>query len=225
MDELATLALDTAVSAGAAYADVRAVLEETESLTVQDQRVEGVGRETTRGVGIRVLVDGAWGFAGTARLDATNIAEAARAAVAIARASVPARRRPIELAPLEVLTGSFVTPHKIDPFDVAVEEKLQLLLGATAAAAQVPGLAFSRASADAWKTTKWFLSSDGANLHQTLLQVAGGVESIAVDDTQVQSRSFPNSFRGYCATGGWEDIVDLDLPGRAPHYAEQAVAL
>ena len=225
MDELATLALDTAVSAGADYADVRAVLEETESLTVQDQRVEGVSRETTRGVGVRVLVDGAWGFAGTARLDTANITQAARAAVAIARSSVSSRRRPVELAPLEVLTGAYVTPHATDPFDVAVEEKLQLLLAATAAAREVPGLAFSRASADAWKTTKWFLSSDGARLHQTLLQVAGGVESIAVDDTQVQSRSFPNSFRGYCATGGWEDIVDLDLPGRAPGYAEQAVAL
>ena len=225
MDELATLALDTAVSAGADYADVRAVTEETESLTVQDQRVEGVARETTRGVGIRVLVDGAWGFAGTARLDSANITQAARAAVAIARASVPARRRPIELAPLDVLTGSYVTPHDVDPFDVGLEEKLQLLLAATAAARQVQGLAFARASADAWKTTKWFLSSDGARLEQTLLQVAGGVESIAVDDTQVQSRSFPNSFRGYCATGGWEDIVALDLAARAPGFAEQAVAL
>ena len=225
MDELATLALDTAVSAGAQYADVRAVVEETESLTVQDQRVEGVSRETTRGVGIRVLVDGAWGFAGTARLDHGNVISAARTAVAIARASVPARRRPVELAPAEVQTGTYVTPHSVDPFSVAVDEKLQLLLAATAASAQVPGLAFSRASADAWKTTKWFLSSEGARLHQTLIQVAGGVESIAVDDTQVQTRSFPNSFRGYCATGGWEDIVDLDLPGQAPGYAEQAVAL
>ena len=225
MEELATLALDTALSAGAEYADARAVIEETESLTVQDQRVEGVARGTTRGVGVRVLVDGAWGFAGTARLDTANITNAARAAVTIARASAPARRAPVVLAPLEILTGEYVTPHGTDPFSVAVEDKLELLLAATAAAREVPGLAFSRASTDAWKTTKWFLSSEGARLQQTLLQVAGGVESIAVDDTQVQSRSFPNSFRGYCGTGGWEDIVELDLTGRAPHYAEQAVAL
>jgi TldD protein len=225
MDELATLALDTAVSAGADYADVRAVTEQTESLTVQDQRVEGVARETTRGVGIRVLVDGAWGFAGTARLDTGSVTDAARAAVAIARASAPARRAPIELAPLEVLTGSYVTPHDRDPFDVGVEEKLEMLLAATAAAGQVQGLAFARASADAWKTTKLLVSSDGARLDQTLIQVSGGMSAMAVDDTQVQQRSFPNSFRGYCATGGWEDVVDLDLAGRAPRYAEEAVAL
>ncbi len=225
MEDLATQALDTAVAAGADYADVRAVVDETESVTVQDQRVEGVARETSRGVGIRVLVDGAWGFAGTARMDPASIDHAAAQAVAIARASATARRNRVVLAPVEVLTGEYTTPHSIDPFVVGAEEKLELLLAATAAAGAVEGLAFSRASADAWKTTKWFVSSDGARLHQTLVQVAGGVECFAVDDTQVQSRSFPNSFRGYCGTGGWEDIVALDLAARAPHYAEQVVAL
>ena len=225
MEELATLALDTAVAAGADYTDVRAVIEETESLTVQDQRVEGVSRETTRGIGVRVLANGAWGFAGTARLDRDSITNAARQAVAIAQASAGLRRRPVALSPVDIVTDTYSTPHGIDPLTVAVEDKLELLLAATAAAAEVKGLAFSRASTDAWKTTKWFLSSEGARLHQTLLQIAGGVECIAVDDTQVQSRSFPNSFRGYCATGGWEDIVALDLPGQAPAYAEQAVAL
>ncbi len=102
---------------------------------------------------------------------------------------------------------------------------MSLLLAATAAANSVDGLAFARASSDAWKTTKWFVSSEGARLQQTLVSVAGGVECVAVDDTQVQSRSFPNSFRGYCGTGGWEDIVALNLADRAPMYAEQAVAL
>jgi TldD protein len=225
LDDIAARALDDAVAAGADYADVRAVVEETESLTVQGQRVEGVARETSRGIGIRVLVDGSWGFAGTDRLDAQHVADAARAAVAIARAGVSLRRRPIQLAPLEVLTDRYVTPHQTDPFDVSVEDKLALLLRCTAAAHEVDGLTFAKASTDAWKTTKWFLSSEGARLDQTLLQVAGGVECVAVDDTQVQTRSFPNSFRGYCGTGGWEDVLALDLAERTPRYAEEAVAL
>ncbi|MPZ71843.1 MAG: TldD/PmbA family protein [Nitriliruptorales bacterium] len=225
MDDLATQALDDAMAAGAEYADVRAVHEDRESLTVQDQRVEGVARATSRGVGVRVLVEGSWGFAGTARLDPAHIAEAARSAVAIARAGASLRRRSIELAPLDVEVDRYVTPHSTDPFDVPVEDKLELLLNATAAANSVDGLAFAKASCDAWRITKWFVSSDGARLNQTLLQVAGGVECVAVDDTQVQARSFPNSFRGYCGTGGWEDIVALDLAGRTPRYAEEAVAL
>jgi TldD protein len=225
MEDLATLALDSAVAAGAGYADVRAVTEETESLTVQDQRVEAVGRETTRGVGVRVLVDGAWGFAGTDRLGRDDISGAARRAVAIARASATARREPIRLAPAEAVVGEYTTPHATDPFTVAVEAKLELLLAATAAAQQTAGLAFAKASTDAWKTTKVFLSSEGARLHQTILQISGGVECVAVDDTQVQARSFPNSFRGYCGTGGWEDVLALDLVARAPRYADEAIAL
>jgi TldD protein len=69
------------------------------------------------------------------------------------------------------------------------------------------------------------VSSEGSRIEQTILQVAGGVECVAIDGTQVQTRSFPNSFRGHCGTGGWEDITALDLAGQAPHYAEQAVAL
>ena len=225
MDELAELALDEAVTAGASYADVRAVTEATESLSVQDERVDGVQRRSTRGIGVRVLVDGAWGFAGTARLDRAAVLTTARLATDVARASATARRTRVQLAPQEPVRDVWTTPHRLDPFDVPVDEKLSLLFAATAAAKETPGLAFARASTDAWRTSKVFLSSDGARVSQVLVQVAGGVECVAVGDGEVQTRSFPNSFRGYCGTGGWEDIVALDLPGRAPRHAEEAVAL
>ena len=225
MKDLAQLALDEAVAAGAGYADARAVLEEGESLSVQDDRVEGVERSATRGVGVRVLVDGSWGFAGTARLDREQILAAARRAVAIAKASATAQRRAVRLAPVQVATGSYTTPHATDPFDVGIDDKLELLLAAAAAAHGEPKLSLAKASFDAWRTTKWFVSSEGADLQQTLLQLAGGVECIAVGDGEVQVRSYPNSFRGYCATGGWEDIVALDLVAQAQQHAEQAVAL
>ncbi|MBA2530311.1 MAG: TldD/PmbA family protein [Euzebyales bacterium] len=225
MKDLAQLALDEAVAAGAAYADARAELDETESVSVQDQRVEGVERQASRGIGVRVLVGGSWGFAGTARLDPEHVLQAARMAVEVARASATAQRQPVRLAPVEVVTDTWTTPHAVDPFSVALEDKLELLLSATAAAKTVDGLTFAKASLDAWKATKWFLSSEGADVHQTILQVGGGVECVAVGEREVQTRSFPNSFRGYCGSGGWEDILALDLAGRAPRYAEEAVAL
>ncbi|MGH8901653.1 MAG: PmbA/TldA family metallopeptidase, partial [Egibacteraceae bacterium] len=98
MRELAQLALDEAVSAGAEYADVRTVTEDHESLTVQDQRVEGVEQQTSRGVGVRVIVDGSWGFAATVRSDRREVLGAARLAVEVARASATAQRQPVRLA-------------------------------------------------------------------------------------------------------------------------------
>jgi TldD protein len=223
--DLARLALDETVAAGAGYADVRAVVEDTESLTVQDQRVEGVERQVSRGVGIRVLVDGAWGFAGTARLDRSRIQAAARTAVEVARASSTARREPIELAATDVQQRDWETPHGTDPFDVAIEDKLELLLATTSAASRIRGLALSKSSFDAWRTEKWLLSSEGAELHQRIIHLAAGGECTAIGSNEVQTRSFPNSFRGWCGSGGWEDVVALDLPGAAPRYAEEAVAL
>jgi TldD protein len=213
------------MSAGAAYADVRAVTEDHESLTVQDQRVEGVARHTSRGIGVRVLVDGSWGFAATVRLDRPEMLDAARLAVEVARASATARRQPVRLAPVEPVTATWVTPHERDPFDVPVDEKLDLLLRCTAAASTVHGLAFATASTDAWSTATWFVSSEGANLFQRILHVGGGVECVAISEHDVQRRSFPNSFRGYCGSGGWEDIASLGLEEQAPQYAEEAVAL
>jgi TldD protein len=223
--DVAEVSLDGAVGAGASYADARAVPEESETVAVQDQRVEYASRSTGRGVGIRVLLDGSWGFAATARLDRAALLDTARRAVAIARASGTLQRRPVSLTPTEVHSGRWATPFAVDPFAVPVTEKLDLLLAATAAAARTRGLSFTRANLDAWRTRKWFMSSEGADLEQELLQVGGGVTCVAVGEREVQTRSFPNSFRGYCGSGGWEDIVALNLAGKAPRYAEEAVAL
>jgi TldD protein len=174
---------------------------------------------------VRVLARGSWGFAATARLDRASVLATARRAVEVARASATVQRRPVTLSPVEPLRGRHATPFEVDPFKVAPEEKVGLLFAATAAARTVQGLTLARASTDAWRTTKRFVSSEGADLTQTILQVAGGVECVAVGEDDVQTRSFPNSFRGYCGTGGWEDVAALDLAGQAPGYAEEAVAL
>jgi TldD protein len=225
VEELAALALDEAAGL-ADYADVRAVTEETESVSVQDQRLDGVERATTRGIGIRVLAGGSWGFAATARLERAAVLEAAHRAHAVALASAQVQRRPVRLTPVPVARGAtYTTPLRVDPFTVPLDEKLALLFAATAAAGAVDGLSFTRGSTDAWRTTKRFLSSEGADVAQTVVQVAGGVECVAIADGQLQTRSFPNSFRGYCGTGGWEDVLALDLAGRAPGYAEECVAL
>jgi len=225
VDELAALALDEAAGL-ADYADVRAVMEETESVSVQDQRLDGVERATTRGIGIRVLAGGSWGFAATARLDRAAVLDAAHRAHAVALASASVQRRPVRLAPAPVQRGAVhTTPLATDPFSVPLDEKLTLLFAVTAAATAVPGLAFARASTDAWRTTKRFLSSEGADVAQTIVQVAGGAECVAIGDGELQTRSFPNSFRGYCGTGGWEDVLALDLAGQASAHAEECVAL
>src|SRR5438105_13115419 len=110
MLDTARLAVDVATKAGADYADARLVTEESESLTVKNQEMEGIDRGRSDGVGIRVLVNGFWGFAATARLEDQEVARTAKLAVAIARAASRLPREPGRLAEGEPGEARWETP-------------------------------------------------------------------------------------------------------------------
>src|SRR5687767_3647686 len=110
MRDLTQRALDTASSLGAGYADVRIVRRLEESIAIKTGRVEGVASGESEGLGIRVLVDGAWGFASSHVLSAAEADRVAGEAVRIARASATALRDPTVLDDRPPATGSFETP-------------------------------------------------------------------------------------------------------------------
>src|SRR5436190_23833663 len=98
MRDLGRNAVDAAVGAGASYADARAVFHRSQSVATKNGNVEAVSDVESEGIGVRVLVDGAWGFAGDRRLTDEGARHAARRAVAFARAAGAGQR---ELAPLD----------------------------------------------------------------------------------------------------------------------------
>jgi len=223
--ELTGLALDAATRAGAGYADARFVEEATESITVQDDRVEDLESGRSRGIGVRVLVDGCWGFAATALLDEPSVAAVGRRAVEIARASRRLQRDPVRLSGLEPVVATWSTPVERDPFEVGLDEKLALLLEACAAQRSVPGLGYAQAFVDLWRRRTLFHSSEGSRIDQTVTQTGAGIEAVAVGDGDLQRRTWPNSFRGRCEGGGWEVALGADLVGQGHRIAREAVEL
>jgi TldD protein len=221
--EWADAALAAARAAGADRAEVRVVEELAESVDVRDDRVEGVSRTSSRGVGIRVLANGAWGFAATN--EPAGIAAAARRAVEIARASAPLRGDPVRLDDTPPPSGSYLTPHARNPFDVPLTERIDLLLATAAAGREAKGIAYVEATTDAWQRSTVYRSSDGGWFDQRVVQVGGGLRGTALGEGELQIRSWPNSFRGQFTCGGWEDVVALDLPGHALNACVEAVAL
>ena len=139
-------ALDVARAAGASYADARYLAEDSESIDVENGRVEGVSRGSDAGIGVRVLVDGAWGFAGTALMDAKEIERVAGLAVEIARSSRPLLRAPVVLADEQPVGTFWETPIEEDPFAVSLDEKIDLLLKASAELQSVQGLTIAQSS-------------------------------------------------------------------------------
>ena len=95
MRDLTNRALDTATALGATYADVRVIRRIEESINIKSTRVEGVQSGETEGFGVRVLVDGAWGFAASHHLSTAEADRVAAEAVRIAKASATALRSPV----------------------------------------------------------------------------------------------------------------------------------
>jgi TldD protein len=223
--DVAKQAVRAAMAAGADYADGRIVSEESESLTVRNQEMEGIDRSSSEGIGIRVLVDGYWGFAATARLEAAEIERTAALAVEIARAASRLPMEPVRLAEVEPATGTWHSPMLEDPFNVPLEEKVALLMEATRRMQSVKGLAFAEGGIDLHKTRTYLATSEGTAIEQTSLHSGAGIEATAIGEGEMQRRSFPNSFRGHISAAGWEHIAKLGLIEEAERAGTEAVEL
>ncbi len=225
MLDVAKEAVEAARRAGAHYADARFVREDSESITVRNQEMEGIDRATSKGLGVRVLVDGYWGFAATARSDGPEIARTAGLAVEIARAAARLPREPVKLTEVEPATGTWASPLQDDPFNVSLEEKVALLMEATRLMQQVQGLAFAEGGIDLYRVRTAFASTEGSAIEQTVVHSGAGLDATAISEGELQRRSYPNSFRGHIAAAGWEHIAKLGLLEEAERTATEAVEL
>lgn len=225
MRDVVEAALNAAKLAGATYADARVVDTAHEEVRVASGRVEAVERSDSFGIGVRVLADGAWGFAATRDVTQQSAAEVARQAVVIARASALVRETPVQLSALEPQNGTWAGPVARDPFEVSLEDKLALLLAADEAMRAEPKVAITKAHCGCDRFRKWFGSTDGSFTEQSWTETGAGIEAYAIADGEVLSRSYPSNHGGGWAQAGWEYVESLDLVGQAPRVAEEAAAL
>ncbi len=219
--EVAMRALDAARRAGASYADVRLGRNRSQSVSTRERQITGFEEEETAGFGVRVLVNGAWGFAASRDLTLDEAERVARQAAAQARASASALRRPVELAPAEAVPeGRWRSPIETDPFDVPIEEKVALLLAANEAALGVQGARFVTSSMFFLREEKTFASTDGSYIEQTIYRALPQMNVTAVASGDFQTRlSTPVQPMGL----GYEHVRNAKLVENAPLWAEDAV--
>ncbi|HEY3374461.1 MAG TPA: TldD/PmbA family protein [Candidatus Aquicultor sp.] len=225
MKDLTSLALDVAKTYGATYADIRIIEEQSESISIKNGRVEDASTSTNYGFGVRVIADGAWGFAGSFRVEKQEIERVARLAVDIAKASALIKKENVVLAPAPVIQDTYRTPIEIDPFSISLEDKLTLLSAAEEAVRKTPGVAIATASMDISKQHKIFASLDGSYIEQYITESGAALDAIAIAGGEIQERSYPNSHGGDTATSGYEFIMNLHLADHAQRIGEEAAAL
>lgn len=214
-------------SKGCEYADIRVVNSFSEGIKVKNGSVEGVTIDSDSGFGIRVLYNGAWGFASSSKFSKGSLEKTAEKALSIAKASsiTLTKEKRAKLSKLEPQVGTYKSPVEIDPFAIPLEQKIAILIEATESLKKNKKIIVARGNLNFWRQIKVFASTEGSYIEQEIVQSGGGITAIAQDNGEVQTRSYPASHGGDFASRGFEFIEEMKLVENAERIREEAVAL
>ncbi len=169
--QLADVALNTAKSGGATYADVRIGRYLNQFINTRENKVQNITNTESFGAGIRVIANGTWGFAATHEVTPDGIKKATERAILIAKANSKFQKEPVILAPNpgagEV---TWKTPIEKNAFEVAAREKVDLLLKANGAALS-QGATFASSNLFQINEQKYFASTDGSYIDQDVHRI------------------------------------------------------
>src|SRR3954447_14985337 len=222
MRDLLSDLMDSA-SRHAEYADVRHIRSLERSVATRNGELDEVETYEEEGIGVRVRVGGAWGFAATHETTPAAAEAALRRAVEVARAQPAAPAAP--LAPADHVRGSWRSGAERDPFEVPLEDTAAVLLAADEAMRGDGRVSLTSAHFMAFRDERTFASTEGALCDQVTTECGGGIAATAVSGEESQVRSYPASFRGDVKQAGYEHFAGLELERHAPRVAEEAVAL
>ncbi len=218
--ELMMEALDAAKRAGASWADVRIGRNRNNSVNTREQQVTNVLESDTMGCGVRVLVDGCWGFAATQELTKAGVGAAAQEAAAIAKANRVAMGRRVELAPAPSLGDrTWRSSYTIDPFTVSLEEKVGLLLKANAEAMKAKNVRFVTSGLSFVKEERNYANTDGSVITQDYVRSWVTLAATAVSSDGFAQRG-PEVVQPMGR--GWEYVLEADVAGNALKWGEEA---
>ncbi|MEM3699821.1 MAG: TldD/PmbA family protein [Candidatus Bathyarchaeia archaeon] len=220
------IALEEAKKKGASYADIRISEILNESLTVKNGEPETVSFSQSKGFGVRVIVGGAWGFAGSVDVNKEEISKTVDRAVSIAKASALLKKKEAVLIKEKAQKGKYSTSFKKDPFKIPLEEKLNVLVQAGQILKNYsPLIKASYAFYHGFRENKLFMSSEGSQINQQITWCGGGISAIGVKNGEMQSRSYPSPFRGDFATSGYEFFESLALVDHAEEVGKELLML
>ncbi|MGE8215478.1 MAG: TldD/PmbA family protein [Stenotrophomonas maltophilia] len=186
---LADAALAAARRAGASYCDVRIGRYLNQAVITREAQVQNVTNSESSGIGIRVIVNGAWGFAATHQKTAEAVLATVAQAAAIARANAGIQSRPVQLAPVQgVGEVSWKTPIRINAMAVPIQDKVDLLLSLNAAALNA-GANFINSTLFLVNEQKYFASSDGSFIDQDVHRIWLPFTATAIDKSSGKFRT------------------------------------
>ncbi len=222
MTDLLSIVLDVATTRGASYADVRVVENTARLVSVRNGLPDAIGIETRSGFGVRVLLDGVFGFAASTLIDTEEAVRVTVRAVEIARETARISTGRLAFPVTQPVSARYETEYEEDPLTVATEDVLSLF-DAAHRAMQSRYLAATMGSFTASRTSTTFASTEGSSIVQNVTSCGAGIRAFTTDGSDVQRRTYPGDAGS--TQSGWESIRSLDLVGNAARVMEEAEML
>src|SRR3989338_1148275 len=221
---------------GVEYAGIRLEESLSEGVMARNGEIDRLWDNLDTGFGIRVLHKDAWGFAASSLLTETEARKAACEAISQAKAIAKIqgargkgqgsinKNPPVKI--------KYKSQCQIDPFSISIEERLSPILKSTSLHLNSPLSALRSKKIhtiegfmDFQKTHKIFLNTEGSFIEQEFFLSGAGIKVIAIDGNDVQLRSFPDSHHGLFRQGGYERIIEMDIPENTSRIIEEALLL
>ncbi len=218
--DLVQSAVETAKRLGASYADARLLVKREQYVSTEDRRVSGIADHESSGIGIRVIVDGAWGFAAYNVCTMKEVERLATTAVEVGKASATLRKGPpVAWADEPSYQDSYTSPREKNPFSVPFDQKVGLLLGANEAMLKIGSVGKARAYMHFQHEIRTLANSEGSLIESDVLRTESGIGATAIASGDAKTRNFePPPF-----SGGYELIEKADFIGNAGRVGEEAL--
>ncbi|HVF47425.1 MAG TPA: TldD/PmbA family protein [Pyrinomonadaceae bacterium] len=218
-DALADAALSAAKKLGAGYADIRINRYRQENVSTRERQVLNASSGQNFGFGVRVLINGTWGFAASPIVTAEEVVRVTNEAAAIAKANSAITRKKIELVPTPKVVATWKSSFERDPFDVPADDKTAILLRINEAALGIKGVNFVTSNLSSVNEQKYLATSDGSRIEQYIIRTNPSFSVTAVAPGDFQS---VNSLR-QAQQIGFEYMSKHDWAAEAKEAAEHAV--
>jgi TldD protein len=230
LEKLGAVALSEAKKRKASYCDIRINRYRDQGISMRMSPERGTGKtlevpfvsdRESFGFGVRVIVDGCWGFAASPVVTAEEIRRITGEAVLVARANASIKSKAVQLAPTKAYRDRWVSPHERDPFTVPLGEKLALLKDAAAEVKKQKAVFQATGGLNFHSEDKYFASSEGSSIQQLIVQTFPELTAVAVDLTKGLSRN-----RSWVPTPlltGYEHVATANLKENAQRIREEVV--
>ncbi|HOD55611.1 MAG TPA: TldD/PmbA family protein, partial [Candidatus Cloacimonadota bacterium] len=214
------MAMEKAVQLGADYADIRIQKTTSESIYLQNFSVKESNQNVLYGYGIRIMKDGAWGFAHSNIFTDEALVKTVQKAFETAKLSALVKNGAgLRLANEKSYDATYRTPFKIDPFNIPLKEKAELFMEINRRMLNYKEIKKAVTFFNAQKDEKLYASTLGTRLDINTLYINPMVTAYAMTDTDTQSRTFDEGGRNT----GWEWLEDLNLLEKSKYIAEEAI--